>query len=215
LKGVKFFIVALADIAPITCRHVSRVVGVAVLFLKSRMDVLLSFPTQISAYISRTYLKRSYVLNCISKRIYNSYYCHIYCHHAGENIPSMQKQTALFNKTLEKYLPQQIKNAEDLSKDLSSSIFVISIGSNDYLDNYLQAQYYNTSILFDMYTFSDLLMWELEKQLKVRYFVSSVALLVKIKRGDHTETDLGFLIWRDQGINEGSNLFLIGAKPSF
>lgn len=126
----------------------------------------------------------------------------------------MQKQIALFNKTLEKYLPQQIKNAEELCKDLSSSLFVISIGSNDYLDNYLQPQYYNTSILYDMDTFSDLLMWELEKQLKVRYFVSSVALF-KIKQGDHTETDLGFLIWRDQGINEGSNLFLIGAKPSF
>lgn len=95
----------------------------------------------------------------------------------------MKEQIDLFNETVENYLPRQINNAEELSKYLSKSIFVISIGSNDYLYNYLQPQYYTTSRQYDMDEFGDLLMLELEKHLKVPYFVTFVALLlVKIKQ---------------------------------
>jgi hypothetical protein len=99
----------------------------------------------------------------------------------------MKEQIDLFNETLENYLPRQINNAEELSKYLrSKSIFVISIGSNDYLYNYLQPQYYTTSRQYDMDAFGDLLMLELEKHLQVPYFLTFVAFLsVEIKQVDH------------------------------
>jgi hypothetical protein len=103
----------------------------------------------------------------------------------GGNTWGMQEQIALFNKTVENYLPRQIKNPEELSKYLSRSIFVISVGSNDYLYNYLQPRYCTARRKYDMYTFGDLLMSELEKQLKVPYFVTCVGLLVETIQFDH------------------------------
>ncbi|GMY27074.1 GDSL esterase/lipase 7-like [Fagus crenata] len=95
-----------------------------------------------------------------------------------ENNVSMQKQITLFKKTLENYLPRQIKNAEELSNYLSNSIFLISVGSNDYLYNYLQSQYYNSGELYDMDKFGDILMLELQKQLKVLYNLGARKMLV-------------------------------------
>ena len=96
-----------------------------------------------------------------------------------ENNVSMQKQITLFKKTLENYLPRQIKNAEELSNYLSNSIFLISVGSNDYLYNYLQSQNYNNGELYDMDKFGDILMLELQKQLKV-LFIFQINLMTSL-----------------------------------
>ena len=96
-----------------------------------------------------------------------------------ENNVSMQKQITLFKKTLENYLPRQIKNAEELSNYLSDSIFLISVGSNDYLYNYLQSQNYNNGELYDMDKFGDILMLELQKQLKV-LFIFQINLMTSL-----------------------------------
>jgi hypothetical protein len=96
-----------------------------------------------------------------------------------ENNVSMQKQITLFKKTLENHLPRQIKNAEELSNYLSNSIFLISVGSNDYLYNYLQSQNYNNGELYDMNKFGDILMFELQKQLKV-LFIFQINLMTSL-----------------------------------
>ncbi|KAJ7953968.1 GDSL esterase/lipase family [Quillaja saponaria] len=50
---------------------------------------------------------------------------------------SMDKQTEYFMSTIEKDLPSIISNSEEVTLHLSKSIFLVSIGVNDYTTNYL------------------------------------------------------------------------------
>ncbi|XP_075493636.1 GDSL esterase/lipase 7-like [Primulina tabacum] len=63
---------------------------------------------------------------------------------------SLSDQINLFQRTVEMDLPKYYNNPEELSNYLSKSLFVITIGSNDYL-GYFAAQYSNESsnILID------------------------------------------------------------------
>lgn len=62
------------------------------------------------------------------------------------------KQVGFFKETLERYerlnysleVPK-IASQEHVSKSLSNSIFMINIGSSDYIYNYLQPSDYNSS----------------------------------------------------------------------
>lgn len=80
---------------------------------------------------------------------------------------SMRKQVKLFRKTVRYYLPKCFSNRGLLLRHLSNSIFVVFIGSNDYANNYLQPQEYNSSRLYSPIQFGQLLANELERHLQV------------------------------------------------
>lgn len=80
---------------------------------------------------------------------------------------NLDKQIVLFKETVENYLPQHFKNAEEISHYLSNSTFAILIGNNDYLVNYLQPDYNSATREYNRDEFANLLVSVLERQLKV------------------------------------------------
>ncbi|PKU87539.1 GDSL esterase/lipase 7 [Dendrobium catenatum] len=90
--------------------------------------------------------------------------------HYGGRI-SFNGQIALFEKTVTTQLPFLIPNLIKLSDYLSSSVFVINIGSNDYINNYLLPNLYSTSREYTADAFADLLISNFERQLKSLYML--------------------------------------------
>ncbi|XP_043692843.1 GDSL esterase/lipase 7-like [Telopea speciosissima] len=84
----------------------------------------------------------------------------------GINIP-LQIQLKLFQETVKHYLPKNFKTEEELLYYLSKSIFVVNIGSNDYLNNYLQPAHYDSSRLYNPVQFAGILRKELKKSLQL------------------------------------------------
>ncbi|KAH7866387.1 hypothetical protein Vadar_019723 [Vaccinium darrowii] len=86
----------------------------------------------------------------------------------GENLP-LGQQVKLFKETTEQYLPslEAYNNRAKLSNALSKSIFVICMGSNDYV-NYLQPGS-NTSKLYNAEQFGEFLVNQLGNHLKKLY----------------------------------------------
>ncbi|XP_019426725.1 PREDICTED: GDSL esterase/lipase 7-like isoform X1 [Lupinus angustifolius] len=82
---------------------------------------------------------------------------------------NFEEQINLFQRTIEKDLPQMLNNSTQLSKHLSESIYLISIGSNDYINNYLETMYYNTSKLYLPKPFAKLLISNLSQQFERLY----------------------------------------------
>lgn len=80
---------------------------------------------------------------------------------------SLDKQIMLFKETVENYLPQHFKNAEEISHYLSNSIFAILIGSNDYMGNYINPDHNAAISGYSGDEFARLLVTVLERQLKV------------------------------------------------
>ena len=58
---------------------------------------------------------------------------------------NLKEQLDLFERTVKSDLSGQFNNSNDLAEYLSKSIFLFSVGNNDYLNNYLQPKLYNTS----------------------------------------------------------------------
>lgn len=76
---------------------------------------------------------------------------------------NLGEQVGLFEGTV-KLLKKQFRSSEELSIYLSKSIFIISAGSNDYMNNYLD------TLLFKHYTqqeFAQLLVHKLSFHLQV------------------------------------------------
>ncbi|XP_058227438.1 GDSL esterase/lipase 7-like [Rhododendron vialii] len=86
----------------------------------------------------------------------------------GENLP-LGRQVKLFKETAEQYLPSlgAYNNRTKLSNALSKSIFVVCMGSNDYM-NYLQPGS-NTSKLYNAEQFGEFLVKELGNHLQELY----------------------------------------------
>lgn len=74
----------------------------------------------------------------------------------GSNL-NLTEQVRLFRKTVDTILPQHLKTPEAISRHLSSSIFLVLIGSNDYAMNYLLPQFSNSSRLYNPEQFAELL----------------------------------------------------------
>uniref|UniRef100_A0A2N9FIK5 SGNH hydrolase-type esterase domain-containing protein n=1 Tax=Fagus sylvatica TaxID=28930 RepID=A0A2N9FIK5_FAGSY len=92
---------------------------------------------------------------------------------AGQEVTlSMEKQIELFRKTVQEYLPSHFSSAIELKDYLSKSIFLVIIGSNDYSHNYLSTQY-NSSRIYNMKQFADLLTYGLEQQLQELYLLGA------------------------------------------
>ena len=80
----------------------------------------------------------------------------------------MPKQIELFNRTVKGRLPRHLGSAEKTSEHLSNSVFAISIGGNDYLENYADGHIYDhTSKEYSRDEFSSLLISELQKYITV------------------------------------------------
>ncbi|XP_042492675.1 GDSL esterase/lipase 7-like [Macadamia integrifolia] len=88
----------------------------------------------------------------------------------GKNL-CMKEQVKMFKKTVQSYLSKNFKTQEDLSQYLSKAIFVVSVGSNDYINNYLQPQVgiYNSSLTYTAEQFGGLLVHRLKKYLTDLY----------------------------------------------
>ncbi|KAI3927196.1 hypothetical protein MKW92_013534 [Papaver armeniacum] len=86
----------------------------------------------------------------------------------GDNL-SLEEQVNYFTKTVKNDLPKIFKTHKKISKYLSKSIFAVSIGSNDYINNYLQPALYNSSKIYNPQQYSDLLVFNLKKHLTSLY----------------------------------------------
>ncbi|KAI3452170.1 hypothetical protein Pfo_008835 [Paulownia fortunei] len=76
------------------------------------------------------------------------------------------EQVDFFKRTVEEELPRHYPNSDELSNYLSKSVFVISIGSNDYINNYLDTQRHDTSKRYSPESFAKLLIDKLSQQLQ-------------------------------------------------
>ncbi|MCL7046379.1 hypothetical protein MKW94_002995 [Papaver nudicaule] len=74
----------------------------------------------------------------------------------------LEEQVNYFERTVKTDLPKSLKTQEEVSKHLSKSIFVLQIGSNDYLINYLHS---NSSKTYNPQQFGSLLISTLKEQL--------------------------------------------------
>ncbi|XP_026440958.1 GDSL esterase/lipase 7-like [Papaver somniferum] len=86
----------------------------------------------------------------------------------GDNL-SLEEQVNYFTKTVKIDLPKIFKTRQKISQYLSKSIFVISIGSNDYINNYLQPALYNSSKIYNPQQYADHLVSNLKKHLMSIY----------------------------------------------
>ncbi|KAF8389887.1 hypothetical protein HHK36_024405 [Tetracentron sinense] len=86
----------------------------------------------------------------------------------GMNL-GIEKQVQLFEETVRKYLPRNFKSPIELCQYLSKSIFMVSIGSNDYINNYLQPVNYNSSLVYTPEQFAAYLLDELKLRLTKLY----------------------------------------------
>lgn len=79
----------------------------------------------------------------------------------------MEKQVNFFNETVETKLRAKFSPTDKLSKYLSASVYLINIGTSDYIHNYLQPDHYNSSRQYNGEDFAELLTKKLENNLKV------------------------------------------------
>ncbi|XP_077214576.1 GDSL esterase/lipase 7-like [Tasmannia lanceolata] len=79
---------------------------------------------------------------------------------------SFNQQLDFFQKTLEVDLRKQFTSPKALSHYLSKAIFMVSLGGNDYLSNYLQPNFYNSSKLYTLEAFTELLHEKLSQGLQ-------------------------------------------------
>ncbi|XP_010265504.1 PREDICTED: GDSL esterase/lipase 7-like [Nelumbo nucifera] len=70
---------------------------------------------------------------------------------------NLDDQIDLFQKTIEMELQPHLGSSVELSDHLSKSIFVICIGNNDYISNYLEPNLLNTSKTYTPQAFAQLL----------------------------------------------------------
>lgn len=80
---------------------------------------------------------------------------------------NLDDQIKLFQKTVEQQLATHFASKKELSEYLSKSIFMFSIGNNDYINNYLLTLVYDSSKRYTPQQFSQLLVGRLSEALKV------------------------------------------------
>ena len=79
----------------------------------------------------------------------------------------MEKQIIFYKEIVENYLRPKVPSTNVLYEYLSNSLYLINIGSSDYIYNYLQPQNYNSSRQYNGEDFAELLTSNLVKYLKV------------------------------------------------
>ncbi|XP_061366869.1 GDSL esterase/lipase 7-like [Gastrolobium bilobum] len=82
---------------------------------------------------------------------------------------NLRDQINLLQRTAEKDLPKKLRNPTKLSEHLSKSIYIITIGSNDYINNYLDTKTYDTSKRYKPQPFAQLLIERLAQEFERLY----------------------------------------------
>ncbi|KAJ0043234.1 hypothetical protein Pint_18914 [Pistacia integerrima] len=90
----------------------------------------------------------------------------------------LEEQFDLFEKTVNSELPSHFNNPEKLADYLSKSIVAVAIGSNDYINNYLETTLFNTSQRFAPEPFAQLLVDSLSQQLESLYNIGARKVIV-------------------------------------
>ncbi|KAI8539328.1 hypothetical protein RHMOL_Rhmol09G0173800 [Rhododendron molle] len=90
----------------------------------------------------------------------------------------MEKQVNFFNETVETKLRAKFSPTDKLSKYLSASVYLINIGTSDYIHNYLQPHHYNSSRQHNGEDFAELLSKKLENNLKDLYNIGARKMIV-------------------------------------
>lgn len=80
---------------------------------------------------------------------------------------TFNEQISQFEITVTQELPQFFQRQDELAQYLSKSVFLINIGGNDYLNNYLLPNRYVSSRIYNGEAFADLLSNQLSAQLTV------------------------------------------------
>ncbi|KAI3890932.1 hypothetical protein MKX03_005323 [Papaver bracteatum] len=83
------------------------------------------------------------------------------------DILTLDEQINYFNSSVTNDLPRSYSTPTIISATLARSIFVISTGSNDYMNNYLQPHFSNSSQTYTPQQFANLLLDTFEQQLRV------------------------------------------------
>ncbi|XP_050379962.1 GDSL esterase/lipase 7-like [Argentina anserina] len=82
---------------------------------------------------------------------------------------NLKEQMDLFEKTVKLDLPGLINKPDDIAEYLSKSIILVSVGNNDFLNNYLQPKLYDSSKKYSPPQFVQLLMDNLSHHLERLY----------------------------------------------
>ncbi|PIM97918.1 Triacylglycerol lipase [Handroanthus impetiginosus] len=82
---------------------------------------------------------------------------------------NLAEQVDYFERVVQQELPKHFQSPDELSNYLSKSVFIISIGSNDYINNYLHVPQYNTSTRYTPDSFAQLLVGNLSQQFQRLY----------------------------------------------
>ncbi|GFQ01089.1 GDSL esterase/lipase 7 [Phtheirospermum japonicum] len=82
---------------------------------------------------------------------------------------NFDEQIGMFEKTVKGELARHYGNSDELSNYLAKSIFVISVGSNDYINNYIDSQHYDTSKRYTPQSYAQLLIHKLSQQFQRLY----------------------------------------------
>lgn len=92
---------------------------------------------------------------------------------------SFSEQIENFAETLNEM--RSILKEEELKDHLAKALVIITIGSNDYINNYLQPTFYRTSFLYNPKDFADLLIARYTTQVRVRNtFLSHLWIMKKM-----------------------------------
>ncbi|KAI7982037.1 GDSL esterase/lipase 7 [Camellia lanceoleosa] len=90
----------------------------------------------------------------------------------------MEQQISFFRETVEKHLRPNFPTTNMLSEYLSSAIFLINIGTSDYIHNYLQPKNYNSSHQYNGKDFAELLTKKLGKHLEDLYNLGARKIII-------------------------------------
>ncbi|KAK2977357.1 hypothetical protein RJ640_013336 [Escallonia rubra] len=90
----------------------------------------------------------------------------------------LKKQVKLFEESIQRYVRLHFESKDELHKYLSKSIFLVIVGSDDYLDNYLQPKHYNSSKLRRTDKLAEVLTRELALRLKELYNIGARKFIV-------------------------------------
>ncbi|KAI3902880.1 hypothetical protein MKW92_037849 [Papaver armeniacum] len=86
----------------------------------------------------------------------------------GDNL-SLEEQVNYFKQTVQTDLLKSLKTRTKISAYMAKSIFVVVIGNNDYINNYLQPTRYNSSKIYTPQQYAALLVSTLKQHLTTVY----------------------------------------------
>ncbi|RHN50271.1 putative triacylglycerol lipase [Medicago truncatula] len=91
---------------------------------------------------------------------------------------TLTEQINLFGREIKRDLTSKVKYPTELSDHLQKSIFIISAGSNDYINNFLQPQFYDSSKFYQPKPFAEHLIENFSQQLKTLYELGARKIVV-------------------------------------